>query len=191
MLTRFLVVAGSALASMATAATPPIDCAALQAIAASAEREFAPVRGKLQRTETAADLARERKLPTSVLSNLDYAASTYATTRPLQGAATCEIRIGRLNDEAAATKQAAYRCTWPAEAVFGALKQSARACLTDARDVDDSDPDALYVLLEQVSSGEGERSLVVSVEREATRGVTVAVERTVCLDREQGGCEDE
>lgn len=186
-----ILIAGIALAAAADSTAQAVECAELRALVDSAKGEFTSVRGQLQGTVMSGDGLPAQRLPAQAIPNASYSSEKFATTRPLQGAASCEIRIVQLDDDEASMKQAAYRCTWPAESLFGAVRQSVTACLTEAREVDDTDPDAIYVLIDQVSSGEGDRSLVVSVERVRTQGVTLAIEQTVCLNREAGGCDDE
>lgn len=186
-----ILIASLALAAAADSAAQTIDCAELRMLVGSAKAEFAPVRGKLQGTVMSGDGLPSQRSPVPAIPNASYSNEAFATTRPLQGAASCEIRIVKLDDDEASMKQAAYRCTWAAESLFGALRQSVTACLTEAREVDDTDPDAIYVLMDQVSSGEGERSLVVSVERVRTQGIKLAIAQTACLNRAPGGCDED
>jgi hypothetical protein len=183
---KTLIPAGLALLACASASAQQVDCPDLQAVLATAEAEFAPIRGKLNVSiMPGAAVPRTAELP----ALLDFEEHVYETTRPLRGAWHCEIRVARMNDDAAALRRASYRCRWSSSEAFAALKRSLAACIVTPA-AREEDPESLYLYVRQVASGEGNDTVFVSFETNA-QGVELNVTRSVCLNRSLGGCDEE
>lgn len=116
----------------------------------------------------------DREFEKRVLST-KFEVNIYATTHPLAGAASCEIRLVSKEDSRSALQEATYRCDWPASDGFAALRQTMASCVAGVA-IREETPESLHLYLERVPSGEGERSVVVSVEA-ATQGFRLSVSR--------------
>lgn len=176
-----------ALLACAGASAQQVACPDLQAVLATAEAEFTPLRGKLNLSVMPGAAV---KKPAVAPALLDFEERIYETTRPLRGASHCQIRAARLNDAAVALQTASYRCTWSSNAGFAALKRSLSACIVNPVDREE-DPESLHLYVQRVSSGEGEKTVLVAVETNAVREVVLNVTRVVCLNRSTGGCDEE
>lgn len=156
-------------------------CADLTAIVESAHADFAPIRGPLQSSI----------MPGA--SPLPHAPSTrfevhlHATTRPLAGAGSCKIRLMQKEDTSAALREATYHCDWPAGPGFAAMRQSVKSCLMNA-EMREETADSLRLYIEHDASGDGERSVHVSVEAGRAKAAKLSITRTVCIGRAAGGC---
>jgi hypothetical protein len=170
------LLAALALLPCATASAQQVACADLRAVLDTAKADFAPIRGPLR---------------LSVVPALaDFEEHVYATQRPLDGAASCEIRTARMKDEAASLQQASYRCTWSSNAGFTELKRLLVACIENPVSREE-DPESLHLYVDRVDSGEGYDAVLVAVDTNATQNVVLNVSRVTCLNRSPGGCEDE
>lgn len=168
------------------ASAQQVDCPDLQAVLATADVEFAPLRGKLNLSVMPGAVV---KKPAVAPALLDFEEHIYETTRPLRGASHCQIRAARLNDAAVALQKASYRCAWSSNAGFAALKQSLSACIVNPVDRQEA-PESLHLYVQRVSSGEGDKAVFVAVETHAARKMVLNVSRVVCLNRSTGGCDE-
>lgn len=185
-----------------------IACADLAAIVESADADFAPIRGPLQssimpggsplprapvsrepmqatphatgRTETT------REFEKRVLST-KFEVHRYATTRPLAGAGSCEIRLMHKEDDRAALRETTYRCDWPTSPEFAALKRSVTTCLANVA-MREETAESLRLYIERDASGDGERSVQVSVEAGGAKAARLSITRTICRSRAAGAC---
>lgn len=183
---KTLIPAGLVLLACASASAQQVACPDLQAVLATAEAEFAPIRGKLNVSiMPGAAIPKPAELP----APLDFEEHVYETTQPLQGASHCEIRIARMKDDAVDLRRASYRCRWSSSDAFAALKRSLAACIVNPA-AREEEPESLHLYVRQVASGEGHDTVFVSVETNA-QGVELNVTRSVCLNRSLGGCDEE
>ena len=187
---KLAIATAAALASLAGAgaSAQQVHCDDLKALVAAAEADFAPLRGPLIRKETVADLARESGVPPSALAGLDYQRQVFVAGGPRPKGATCDVSVARIKDEESDLAQSAYRCSWQGVPGFAALKKSLSACLPAAER--EEDVESVYLAVERVASGEGYRSIVVSAEANTLQDVVLSIEKSVCLNRSEGGCDD-
>lgn len=187
---RFVATAAAlGLLAPAGATAQQVHCKDLETLVTAAGSDFTPLRGPLLRNETVADLARENGVPVSALAGLDYRRQVFAAEGPRPGGSTCDVSIAHVRDDESELAQSAYRCSWPDAPGFVALKNSLAACLpAAAREEDD---ESVYLAVERAANGEGYRSVVVSAEVNPLQDVVLSVERSVCLNLSEGGCDDE
>lgn len=186
---RFLATAAVCLLASSGASAQQVHCDDLKALVAAAEADFAPLRGPLARKESAADLARENGVPIAALAGLDYQRQVFAAGGPQPRGATCDISVARIRDGESDLAQSAYRCSWQGVPGFVALKKSLAACLpAAAREEDD---ESVYLAVERVANGEGYRSVVVSAEASPLQDVVLSIEKSVCVNLSEGGCDDQ
>lgn len=185
---RLLATAAVGLLAPAGATAQQVHCDDLKAIVAAADTDFVALRGPLIRKETVADLARENSVPPSALAGLDYQRQVFAAGGPRPKGATCDVSVASIKDEESDLAQSAYRCSWQGVPGFTALKKSLSACLPAAER--DEDAESVYLAVERVASGEGYRSIVVSAEANTLQDVVLSIEKSVCLNRSEGGCDD-
>lgn len=181
-----------AASTAAAASAQPFACTDLAAIIDSAEAEFAPIRGPLRSSimpganplrrapeqgspASAGRNETDREFEKRVLST-KFEVHIYATTRPLAGAASCEIRLVNKEDARSALQEASYRCDWPATDGFAVLRQAVASCVPGVT-MREETPESLRLYLERIPSDEGERSVVVSVEHAAMQGARLSVSR--------------
>jgi len=186
---RSLAIAAAAVLASASANAQQVHCDDLKALVAAAAADFAPLRGALIRKETVADLARENGVPPSALAGLDYRRQVYEAGGPRPKGATCDVSVASIKDGESDLAQSAYRCTWQGVPGFAALKKSLAACLPAAERQEDAE--SIYLAAERVVSGEGYRSVVVSAETTTLQDVVLSIEKSVCLNRSEGGCDEE
>jgi len=199
---RFLALPFLLLAANAAHAQS-IDCTELAAIVESADADFAPIRGPLQRsivpggaplpsapaqatphTVDRTEAAREFE---QRVRSTKFEVRQYATNQPLAGAGSCEIRLMHKDDARATLREATYRCNWPASPGIAALKRSVASCLTDVVMREES-AGSLRLYLHHDASGDGERSVHVSVDAVEGQAARLSVTRTVCSSRTAGAC---
>lgn len=183
--------------------TQQIGCRDLTILLDSANADFAAIRGELissivsgvsplrsgagrDMPESAAHDEAAKEFAKRVLST-EFERHLYATTRPLAGAESCEIRLMIKQDPRSALRQAAYRCHWSSDQGFADLKQSLASCLTGAAAREEA-PGSFRLDLEPVPFDGGERSVLVSVEAGVTQGVGLSITHSVCHARSPGGC---
>ncbi len=201
----FLALPVSFLAA-AAACAQPITCADLAVIVRSAEADFAPIRGPLKssimpgenplrratspgtpdsgaRSETARDFERR-------VQSTNFEVRIHATTRPLAGAGSCEIRMTIHDSARFALRDSTYRCEWPSRDAFAALAQSVASCLRSEA-IREEAPESLRFYLAQDRSGEsvGERSVRVSIDAGTARAATISITKSACRDRSPRGCD--
>ncbi|MCO5108122.1 MAG: hypothetical protein M9907_13695 [Burkholderiaceae bacterium] len=182
-----------------------IACPDLAAIVETAEADFAPIRGSLKSSimpganplrdapahgapDAAGGAETARDFEKRVLST-KFEVHLYATTRPLAGAGSCEIRSMHKEDARAALRQATYRCDWPAGQGLAELKRSVASCLANVA-MREETAQSIRLYLQRDSSGDGERSVLVSAEADGAQATRLSVTRTDCSSRAAGACRE-
>jgi hypothetical protein len=176
------------------AAAQTFSCPEIKAVLAEADRNFASLKGRQLKKETAEDFARANGLPAGKL-DIKYQRLTHEAKKPLTGAAGgCQVVDGYLEDDEAKITQSSFECRYDpkssAARITPALRKQLQGCAGGEVDPD-SDNASLIIYVERVESGEGMRGVSVELEADAAAGATLSVRKSVCVRKTPDGCDDE
>jgi len=176
------------------AAAQTFSCPEIKAILAEADRDFASLKGRQLKKETAEDFARANGLPPGTV-DMKYQRLTHEAKKPLTSAAGgCQVVDGYLEDDEAKITQSSVECRYDpkssAARVTPALRKQLHGCVGGEVDPD-SDDASLVIYVDRVESGEGMRGVSVELETHAADGPTLSVRKVVCMRKTPDGCDDE
>lgn len=189
---------GASLACATLAAVPAtaqtFSCPEIKAVLAEADRDFASLKGRQLKKETAEDFARANGLPAGKL-DIKYHRLIHEARKPLTGAASgCQVVEGYLEDDEAKIAQSSFECRYDpkssAARITPALRKQLHGCVGGEVDPD-SDGASLIIYVNRVESGEGMRGVSVELETDAAEGATLSVRKSVCVRKTPDGCDDE
>lgn len=182
-----LVATNSAAAPVAT-----FQCSELKKLIGAAGNHFAELGTSVRERETAADVATRFGVTIEELGlGKNYKKITRATAQQLSGADDCEIVDVTMDSEEADLRQTAFNCRYAGlQSISDSLSKELESCLQKTADPE-SDSQSLTIWIDRVDSGEGYSSIAVEVESNAVQGLTLGIVKTVCLNRSEGGCDDE
>lgn len=189
---------GASLACATLVAVPAtaqtFSCPEIKAVLAEADRDFASLKGRQLKKETAEDFARANGLPAGKL-DIKYQRLIHEARKPLTGpVAGCQVVDGYLEDKQATVRQSSFECRYhpksSAARITPALRKQLHGCVGGEVDPD-SDTASLIIYVDRVESGEGMRGVSVELETDAADGATLAVRKSVCVRKTPDGCDDE
>lgn len=176
------------------AAAQTFSCPEIKAVLAEADRDFASLKGRQLRKETAEDFARANGLPPGKL-DIKYQRLIHEAKKPLTGSVNgCQVVDGRLEDDEARIAQSSFECRYDSKSsaarITPALRKQLHGCVGGEVDPD-SDGAILIIHVDRVESGEGVRGVSVEIEADIPDGATLSVRKSVCVRKTPDGCDDE
>jgi hypothetical protein len=191
-LTRALFAFASVVAVPALAQT--FSCPEIKAVLAEADRDFAVLKGRQLKKETAEDFARANGLPAGK-QDFKYQRLIHEAKKPLSGPVTaCQVVEAHLEDDESTIRQSSYECQYDpkssAAKITPAMRKQLHGCVGGEVDPD-SDNESLVVHVDRAASGEGARSVSVELDANPAVGAKLSIRKLVCLKKAPTGCDDE
>jgi hypothetical protein len=170
------------------------SCPEIKAALAEADGDFAALKGRQLKKETAEDYARANGLPAGK-PGLQFQRMVYEAKKPLSGPVTaCQVVDVAIEVNQSTVRQSVFECLYEpkssAARISPAIRKQLHGCVGGEVDPD-SDNEGLIIYVNRVASGEGTRGVLVELETNPADGAKLSIRKTVCLKKAPAGCDDE
>ena len=167
-----------------------LDCANLQKVVAQAPDGFESLVGKPLQHITSGQSPSPSETQAQRLLG-EFSRETWAATALFGGARRCNVVRIEVGGPSSRMLQWRHACHYPAVGrVPASLNQAIATCIRGEPDPD-ADATSLVIVIDEIHSGEGFARTAVAASASTDDGLWLSVDRTTCLARAAGGCDDD